>query len=359
MSIKRIIVLLKKEFALGSKSFIFIWAIASPILVSFMMSVIFGLFFARAPRLGLYVEGESEILSKTQEVKAITTKEFTSMEALKNAVKDGVIDIGVVIPDSFDESIKSGTKTTLTSFVFGESYAKNRAIIVTTLGNVIRNISGGEIPIEIQSISVGEGEVIPASERFFPLIALMAIMFGGLLVPSTSLIEEKRKKTIDALRVSTSTLTEVITSKFLLGTLLSIFTGVFTLLLNKALGNYPFHMVLAMVLGGVMASFIGILLGIYLKDFATLLSFWKLGGIILFFPAIVYMFPKIPQIVSKFFPTYYVLEPIVALSKGSIDFRTFWINLAVCLLIDIALGVIIFTLVKKMEATHYKLLEEK
>ncbi len=359
MNLRRVFIQLKKEFSLGSKSFIFIWAIASPILVSLLMSVIFGLFFTRPPRLGLYVQGESKISSITQEVKAISTKEFSSLEALKNAVKDGNVDIGVMIPEGFDEDLKSGTKTTLTSFVFGESYAKNRAIIVTTLGNVIRNIAGGEIPIEIQSISVGEGEVIPVEKRFFPLVALMAVMFGGLLIPSTSLIEEKKKKTIDALRVSTSTLTEIFFSKFLLGVLISIFTGVFTLLLNKAFGNYPLHLILAMALGGIMASFIGILLGIYLKDYAVLFSFWKLGGIVLFFPAIVYMFPKIPQFISKFFPTYYVLEPIVSLTEGNVDFKQLWLNIGICLLIDIVLAVITSTLVKKMEVTHFNLLEEK
>lgn len=359
MNIKRVLTLIKKEFSLGSRSFIFIWAFLAPLLITFIMSVLMGVFLVRAPRLGLYLASPSQVLSEADNTKAISTKEFGSVEALKDAVSQGVIDVGVVIPEGFDSAIRSGTKASLQAFVFGESYARNRAIIVTTLGNIIRKIAGQELPLEIQSFSLGDESAIPAKERVFPLVVLISIFFGGLLIPSASLIEEKRKKTIDAISVSTTKMTEVMTAKIFTGAVVALVAGFFTLLLNRSFGGYPFELVVILILGVMMASFIGTLLGIYVNDITTLLSFWKIGGIVLFFPAIVYIFPKIPKIVAKFFPTYYVLEPIIEITKGSVDLRAFWTNALVCLVLDVVLGTIVFIITKRVERQGFPALAAK
>ncbi len=359
MGLRRFSVLFKKEFVTGSKSFIFIWAIIAPLVLTFVMSLLFGVFLIRTPKLGLYMESASAVLEETQKTKAIVTKEYESVEELKNAVSQGIIDVGIVIPVGFDDALKEGTKTSLQAFVFGESYAKNRAIVVTTFGNIVRGISGKEIPIEVESITVSEPGAIPVAERMFPFIVLVSIFFGGLFIPATSLVTEKRRKTMDAIRISSSTMNEIMSAKISLGALVSLFTGILTLLLNRSFGIYPFHLLLVMVVGVFMAAFIGTLLGIYINDFATLLSFWKIGGIVLFFPAIVYIFPQIPKIISRFFPTYYILEPIIELTKGSADLRIVWTNIIIGIIIDIVLGTIVFTISKRVEKQGFPALAGK
>lgn len=103
------------------------------------------------------------------------------------------------------------------------------------------------------------------------------------------------------------------------------------------------------LLGAVMANFIGTILGIYLNDFATLLSFWKIGGIVLFFPVVGYLFPKIPEILSKFFPTYYIIKPILEIiEKGVVLNPFFYISILIILnstlyiILNISLRKVIF-----------------
>ncbi len=100
------------------------------------------------------------------------------------------------------------------------------------------------------------------------------------------------------------------------------------------------------VLGPETAS-IGVLLGIFLNDFATLLSFWKVGGIVLFFPTLVYLFPKIPEVIAKFFPTYYLLQPIIDLSEKNASFSTVSMNLVILIGINIALVLIVILAANK------------
>lgn len=348
MSLRRIFILLLKEFKLGSKRFIIIWSLIAPFLISIVLSIVLGIFYIRTPRLGIYLEGESQIKNILFETKSIITKEYKTIESLKSEVKDGIIDVGVIIPKDFDEKLRRGEKVVLKSFIFGESYAKNRAIIVVTLGNLIREISQKRIEINLESEEVGE-KGLPIKLRIFPLIVLVAIFFGGLFIPSTSLIEEKEKKTLDALKVSSIYLSEILTSKWLFGFFVSLFTGIIILLINNIFMINPILLTIFTILGSIMATILGLILGIYLNDFATLLSFWKIGGIILFFPIFQYLFPKRFDLVSKFFPTYYIVKPILEIiEKGRLENTLNYI--LILILINISLFIILnFSLKRKCE----------
>ena len=70
-----------------------------------------------------------------------------------------------------------------------------------------------------------------------------------------------------------------------------------------------------LALGAIMAAEFGLLCGAFLKDFSTLFTVWKTGGILLFAPVFIYMFPQIPEWISRIFPTYYVIQPIVEISQ--------------------------------------------
>jgi len=72
-------------------------------------------------------------------------------------------------------------------------------------------------------------------------------------------------------------------------------------------------------LAAIMAAELGLILGTSIKDVNTLFAVWKFGGLILFGPAIVYMFPQLPQWLGYLFPTYYIVRPIMDISLGTID----------------------------------------
>ena len=57
MSLKRIGILLGKEFLYGSKGYIFIFAIVAPLVISFVVSLIFGTLFTEKPKLGVVDDG--------------------------------------------------------------------------------------------------------------------------------------------------------------------------------------------------------------------------------------------------------------------------------------------------------------
>ena len=337
MSLKRVGILLGKELWQGPKNFMFIWAVIAPILISLVVSLVFGTLFSEKPKLGIVDEGSSKLVSMTKELSSLITKEYDTVSELRQATESGAVDMGVTLPQDFDISVSQGKELRITAYIWGESLAKNRTVLGVAVANLIRELADQEAPVEIESITLGDEVPIPWNDRLLPLIVLIAVFFGGLMLPATSLVTEKENKTLEALVITPTSLGDVFVAKGLVGIILSLFAGIAILILNQAFGAEPALLVLLLVLGAIMAAEIGLLLGASLKDWTTLFTVWKTGAIVLFAPAFVYLFPQIPEWVAKAFPTYYLIQPIVEISQRGGD----WANIATSVFVLIGLDLIL------------------
>jgi len=337
MSLKRIGTLLGKEFIHGPKGYIFIMSIVMPLVISLLLSLLLGTLFTGMPKLGIVDEDSSQLVVIAKQLTSVTTKEYGTVSKIKQAVESGAVDVGIVLPDGFDSSVIQGEKTELTAYIWGESLAKNRIILGVTIVNLIRELAGQEAPVDIETITLGDEVVIPWNDRLLPFVVIMAVFLGGLMLPATSLINEKEKGTLVALTVTPTSIGDVLAAKGLVGLIISLFMGVLILILNQAFGAQPVLLVLLLALGAIMAVEIGLSLGVLLKDVTMLFTIWKSAGIILFGPVIIYMFPQIPQWIGRLFPTYYLLQPIVEISQRGGGWPDIAINVFILVGIDLAM----------------------
>ena len=345
MSLKRVRILLGKEFLRGPKNYIFIFSVVAPIVISLFFSLIFGTLFSEKPKLGVVDEGSSQLVPMTQELDSLVTKEYATVSEMKQAVESGAVDIGIVLPPGFDSSVMQGERVEITAYVWGESLAKNRTIIGVTIADLVRELTGQEAPIEMEAITLGDGESIPWNDRLLPLVVLMAVFLGGLMLPATSVVNEKEKKTLEALVITPTTIGDVFLSKGILGFIISLFMGILILVLNQAFGTEPLLLTLVLALGAIMAVELGMILGAFVKDFTTLFAVWKFGGILLFAPVFVYLFPQIPEWIGRIFPTYYLIQPIVELSQRGGSWPDIATNVFILVGLDLILiGVVMFAL---------------
>ena len=345
MNLKRVGILLVKEFWQGPKNFIFVYALVMPIVISLVFSLIFGTLFTEKPKLGVVDEGNSQLVVMVEQLPSVITKEYGNVAEIKQAVEGGAVDVGMVLPADFDSSVMQGEETELTTYIWGESLAKNRTILGAVITNLVRELAGQEAPVEIEVITLGDETSIPWSDRLLPLVVIMAVILGGLFLPATSVINGKEKKTLEALGVTPTSIGDVFVAKGLLGVILSLFMGVVILVLNQAFGTEPALLVLILALGGIMAAEIGLLCGALIKDITTFFAIGKAGGILLFGPAIIYMFPQIPQWIGKLFPTYYLLQPIIEISQGGVGWSAVATNVLILVGLDLLLiGVVVLVL---------------
>ena len=125
MNIRRVSILIGKELRHTSKSFIFVFAVVIPIVLSLIVTLLFGSLFSGKPKLGINDQGNSELAAMLVDTEALLSREYPSEEELRDAVESGAVDFGLVIPQEFDNSLKSGDEAQLSGYVWGESLLKN------------------------------------------------------------------------------------------------------------------------------------------------------------------------------------------------------------------------------------------
>jgi len=149
------------------------------------------------------------------------------------------------------------------------------------------------------------------------------------LVPAGSLVDDKTKHTLRAVVTTPATFAETFLAKGLLGVALAWFIGVLILILNNAFGAQPLLLVGVIGLSAAFSAAFGVILGIFVKDTNALFATMKLIGILLYAPALIYLFPDLPQAIAQVFPTYYVIAPIVAITQEGATFADVLPDLAV------------------------------
>ncbi len=352
MNLRRVAILLGREISGGMTNIIVIMVLVIPIGFTLIINLLFGTIFTGQARLGVADAGDSQLVALAEQRASLDVTRFADEAALREAVATGVVDVGVALPDRFDSRVHNGRSVELTAFTWGESTLSNRIVVGTALGTFVREIAGQELPVTVETIILGDGEGLTWEERLLPFIVLVTVVLGGTMVPATSLVEEKQKRTLQAVTITPATVSEVLTSKALLGIILSMIMGIVTLVLNRAFGTEPGLLVLVLALGAIFSALLGLLLGAYVKDINTLFTITKAGGLLLYAPALIYLFPQIPQWIGRIFPTYYMINPIVQVTQHNATFVDVWPELAILSLLIIALvGVVAFVVNR---ATKYE-----
>lgn len=310
MNLHRVGVLLKKELHQSTHSMLFIFATVIPILVSLIVSLVFGRLFEPAPRVGILDQGESQMIALFQERTYLDTRIYTDADQLRSDTENGVVEMGLIVPAGFDDAVRDSQEIDLTILFWGEAPITDQGMLVTSLASNVVEIGERDIPVTVEPVYLGSGEITSWSERLLPLLVLMSLIMGGTLIPASSLVDEKQRRTLRALTITPTTLIDVMASKLLLGMIISLVMGLVLLVMNQAFGTEPFLLIMVLALGTFTAATFGILLGALTKDMNTLFAIIKALALILYAPAIIEIIPNLPEWLARIFPTYYLISPI-------------------------------------------------
>ncbi len=319
MKLSRVGILVKNEVLHGPKDVMLVISVVMPIMIALFVNLAFGNIFTDRARVGVYDQGSSQVVGLLESAESLTVKTYDSEAALRADAADGSIDMGISLPPDFDAVIDTGT-IRLKAYIWGESQAKNRAVIPIALADAVRQVAGSTLPVTIDSVALGDEASLPWSDRLLPLVVLYGVFIGGLMLPSSALIHEKQHRTLEALYVTPATLGDIFLSKGVIAVVLATFMGILSLTLAGAFSGPALLIIFVMFLGALLATELGLLAGAWVGDMNTLFAVLKGGGILLFAPAIVFMFPGIPAWVGYFFPTYYVVRPVVDLAVNGASF---------------------------------------
>ncbi len=316
MRVRRILALMAKDLFHGSRSLILVFAVVIPLVASLVISLLLGTLFADKPRLGLADQGASALTGELAQLDYLTVRTYGDGGALRRDVERGALDMGIVLPEGVDQALAEGRAAALEVYVWGESLIKHRTTLAAALSREVMALTGRHSPVEVTTTLLGDGRAITWGERLFPMVVIMTIIMGGTLVPATSLVQEKQARTLRALTITPTSYAEVLTAKAVVGALVSTVMGLAILALNNAFGAQPGLLIGLVALGSLLAAEAGVIIGALVGDISTLFTVVKGLGILLYAPAIFYLFPDLPAWLARLFPTYYMLGPIVEVSMS-------------------------------------------
>ena len=315
-SLGRALRVTEKDLRLGPRSPIFLWAILLPVVLTFVLTAVFGTLFSAPPRLGIVDAGGSAVTSALRDAEGLVVVELDDEAELRAAVEAHDVDAGLVLAAGFDDALATGGQPEMEFFVSGSSLTSDRVILGVTTVSVLREQAGQSPPVDVVVTQVGDADFVPVEDRLLPLIVFYAVVIAGMFLPAASLVDEREKRTLDAVLVTPTRMSEVLLGKGILGVSLAMAMGVITLWLNGALTGRGPGLAVFLLLGAVMVAEIGLILGCWARDSNTLFSAIKGGGLLIALPAFFFLFPALPQWVAQLVPTYYFLGPIYQMANA-------------------------------------------
>lgn len=336
-AIGRVGTMLGRELKLGPRSPVVLLAVVMPLLMTFLVASVFGGLLESEPRLGVISPDPTAITASAEATEGIRAVTYDSEEAIRADVADHDLDAALLLPAGFDAAVAAGEPVQVTYLVSGQALASDRAVLAATVTAMVREVAGEEAGVEVTVVTVGAEDYVPMGDRLIPLLVVYAVVVAALFVPAASILDERVKGTLNAVLATPASMGEVLASKALFASVLSVLMGVVTLVINQAFSGEVLGIVLALALGTAMLVQLGLVLGLWVKDMNTLYTWIKAGGILIVLPGLLALFPTLPAWISKLAPTYYFLQPIYDLSVGGATLADVLPTLGICLLITVAL----------------------
>jgi ABC-2 type transport system permease protein len=288
--------------------------------------------------------GASAITSALQAADGLRVVVVDDEAELRRAVTAHEFDAGLVLPARIDAALAAGDQAPLQFYISGSSLASTRVILGVTTLELLRDVAGQSPPVDVAVTQLGDEEYVPIQDRLLPLIVAYAVVIAGMFLPALSLVDEREKRTMDAVLITPTRLSEFLLGKALLGVLLAMAMGLITLAINNAFAGQVLAMVAFLLVGSVMMAEVGLMLGCWARDSNTLFSAVKGGGILIFAPVIFILFPALPQWISQLIPTHYFLTPIYKIATTGATLADHLLDLAigaaVCVVLLPAVGAV-------------------
>jgi len=324
--------------------------------VSALILVMFAIMFWLMPdsvdetmSVGVYPAALGEVFAQAvaadQDASGVLVAGFDSREELITAIEEGrrvvvqgeeqKIKIGLAFPADFASSAFSGELSTVRVYVDGTvpgDVTNAMAAMVRELAYAARVLALGGNPEaafpvtfpEENIMILGEdraGSQIPFRDQMRPMIAFMMLIMESLALAALIAVEI-HAKTLTALIVTPARTADVLWAKSITGILLALSQVLLILALTNSFANSNvLVLILATVIGAVMATALGMLTGAAGKDFMGTLFYGMLFLIPFFIPAFAVLFPGSASWVVKVIPSWGMIDTMVNATTHDTNWR--------------------------------------
>ena len=280
-------------------------------------------------KLGIYAPIIPPILQQFQG-EGLKLESFSSEENLKNAVLQGKVTAGITFPLDFLKKITTGEKPLVKLYFLSDLSSELKSAVELMLNEITFIQTGNPLSIEVKEEVLGHdmvGKQIPPRKLIIPLFAFFLILTEtwGL---ANLIAEEIEKRTIQALLVTPVTIRDIFIAKGITGTALAFIQATFFLAITGGLSKEPFLVLITLMMGAMLVTGLGFLIGSVAKDFMSVLGWGAMMFIGMSIPSFNIMFPG--AIVTdwiKVIPSFYLVEVIYRVMNFDYGWKEVWLYL--------------------------------
>jgi hypothetical protein len=241
---------------------------------------------------------------------------------------------GLIVGPGFEAALRAGERPPTRLRFSGASLGNQRLMIGGAVADALRRVAPAKAAISVRVTASRPGRYIPMVDRLMPLLVLIAVMLGAGFMPAMAIVQGREEGTLNAALTTPLSAAELLLANGLVGAAVALFCSGFVVVLNGA--DLGVAVWACLGLAAVMCAAIGLAVACVVRRAQTMMAVWKVGGIVLLFPAIFWLEPAMPQWVAQLGPTYYFLQPLHAVSQEGASLAAVGGTLAIGVAISVA-----------------------
>jgi ABC-2 type transport system permease protein len=290
-------------------------------------------------KIGFYAPAMPPVFEQMQEG-GLEIEVVESDEALREAVTEGQYVAGVALPAEIMERFNSGQKPQINVYFAADTPEELKDAALVLIRELFYLQTGQPLTIEISEEILGPdmiGMQIPPRDRLRPLFAFILLMFETMGL-ATLIGQEVGRRTIQALLVTPMTVRDLFAAKEIMGASLAFGPAALFMAIVGGMRGQPLVILAALLLGAVLVTGIGFLIGSVAKDMMSAMPWFLVAFIPLLIPAFSVMFPGLITGWVKAIPSYYLVDTL----HRAANFGSGWGDVWQSLLMLLGFNIVIF-----------------
>jgi ABC-2 type transport system permease protein len=257
---------------------------------------------------------------------------YGSAAELEEAVADGDAAAGLDFPRGFLEDATSGRATTVRVLIAGEAPEGLRPMLDGAVREIAFALAGDEPPVllpDLREMVLGvdrSGTPLSLRDQLRPLLIFVVLLMEMFALASLVAVE-LAQRTVTAVLVTPARVSDLLAAKTVLGATLAFGQALLIVLATGTLAHAPGLILLALLLGAILATGFGLLAGATGGDFVTIVFVSVLFFVPLAIPAFAVLFPGTPAMWIRLLPSHGLVEVLVGTTAYGEGWAEAWPHL--------------------------------
>lgn len=288
-------------------------------------------------RIGFYVNELPPAITDLLGEEGLEVYYADSEQDLKDAVLNAEVTAGFAFPDQFMTSLINEENPVIEVYFPADLPQEAKDIYILLLKELSFTMVGQPLNIEFSEEIIGSdlvGQQIPLRDRMLPMIAVFILMIETMGLASL-LSSEIEARTLQALLITPLTVRSLFIGKGITGVGMAFVQALILVAITGGLRNQPVIVLIALLLGALLATGFGFLMASTGRDLMGILAWGVLVILVLSLPAFGIIFPGTISDWVRVIPSYYLVDTINRAINYGISNSLALFNLAILLVIDV------------------------